>query len=223
MPGKTLRHTYPLIFGLAIGMLMVSSPAFADTVISLGQYDKPVGAGWKEKSFKGKTTYTVRHGAFGPCMRAESNGTSSGLFMEKHIDLTRTPFLNWSWQVDQPLDNHHETIKAGDDFSARIYLIVSDGWFFWKTRAINYVWANQQAVGSVWKNPYTSRSAMLAVESGADHAGQWQHYKRNARADLKQAFADDFTHIDAIAIMTDSDDTGLKAGACYGEIYFSEH
>jgi hypothetical protein len=34
--------------------------------------------------------------------------------------------------------------QAGDDYAARIYVIHDGGLFAWRTRAINYVWANSQ-------------------------------------------------------------------------------
>jgi len=129
--------------------------------------------------------------------------------------------MHWRWKIDAPLENNQEREKQGDDFAARIYLIVSGGLFFWNTKAINYVWANHEPVGSSWDNPYTSNSAMLAVESGAKHAGEWREYRRNVRKDLKHFFGRDIQQIDALALMTDTDNTGLMAGAYYGQIRFS--
>ena len=45
--------------------------------------------------------------------------------------------------------------------------------------------------------------------------------KRNVREDLKAVFGKDITSIDAIAIMTDTDNTGKEAHASYGDIYFT--
>jgi len=176
---------------------------------------------WETRKFQGETRYRLVHDAAVPCIRADSNASASGLFRKIRIDLEKTPYLHWRWRVEHPLANPHEREKQGDDFAARIYLIVSGGLFFWNTRAINYVWADQQPLDASWDNPYTSHSAMLAVESGAAHAGKWRAYRRNVRDDLKRLFGRDIRHLDAVAIMTDTDNTGLSASACYGAISFS--
>jgi hypothetical protein len=62
---------------------------------------------------------------------------------------------------------------------------------------------------------------MLAVDSGAAGAGAWVRHKRNVRDDLRAAFGDDVTEIDAVAVMTDGDNGGRRARAWYGDIFFS--
>ena len=64
---------------------------------------------------------------------------------------------------------------------------------------------------------------MLAVESGNARLGQWQHYRRNVREDLRQFIGKEIRYIDAVAIMTDSDNSGQKAVTCYGDIFFTSH
>jgi hypothetical protein len=46
--------------------------------------------------------------------------------------------------------------------------------------------------------------------------------KRNILADLKQFVGEDIRYIDAVAVMTDTDNTNSKATAYYGDIYFSK-
>jgi hypothetical protein len=63
---------------------------------------------------------------------------------------------------------------------------------------------------------------MYAVESGPKNLGKFLTYKINIRETLKKVFAQDFTEIDAVAIMTDTDNTQKEAAAYYGEIFFSK-
>ena len=93
--------------------------------------------------------------------------------------------------------------------------------FFWKTRALNYVWSNNQAVGSAWPNAFTSNAYMVAVQTGTANLGQWREQKRHVRDDFKRYFGSDIITIDAVAIMTDADNSGREATAYYGDIYFS--
>lgn len=206
-----------LCLGLSLpGMLWAAPP---DQVIgNFGQADL---AGWQEKEFSGNTVYTLEDSPAGKVLHAASRAAASGLFKEVSVDLTRTPYLHWSWRVDATFKGNDERSKAGDDYPARVYVVVSGGLLFWRTRAVNYVWSSNQAVDSAWPNAFTDHAQMIAVRSGAADTGRWLHERRNVREDLQRLFGADIAHIDAVAVMTDSDNTGQAASADYGDIYFS--
>ena len=177
---------------------------------------------WDHRAFVGETLYKTETLAGKTCLRAEANGTASGLFREIDVDLTKTPYLNWQWYIENSLGPADETSKAGDDYPARIYVVVSGGLFFWRTRALNYVWASNQAQFSAWPNAFTSNAVMFALQSGPELAKSWVAERRNVLADIKTHLKLDTTEINAIAIMTDTDNSDQSAIACYRNIYFSE-
>lgn len=214
------RNSYYGRTSLFLAVFLLYMPSAQAENIAITDFAQNTLSGWQIKTFKGETRYTLNQPPSHPCIRAESHASASGLYKKIHIDLKKTPYLYWRWNIAHPLNNPHEREKRGDDFAARVYIIVSGGLFFWNTKAINYVWADREPVGAAWHNPYTSNAIMLAVESGAAHAGQWRQYRRNVRQDLKKLFGQDIDHIDAIAIMTDTDNTGQQASACYGNISF---
>jgi hypothetical protein len=125
--------------------------------------------------------------------------------------------------VENTLGEIDETQRSGDDYPARVYVVFSGGLLFWKTRALNYVWSSTQRPGTVWSNAYTGNSIMLAVEGGTEKTGQWQQETRNIREDFKQQFGYDVRYVDAVAIMTDTDDSASEATAYYSDIHFSAH
>jgi hypothetical protein len=88
-------------------------------------------------------------------------------------------------------------------------------------KAINYIWANKLAKGKSAPNAYVSNAMMVAVESGEDMAGQWLAEERDLFADYRHLFGTDPPEAGAIAIMTDTDNTGGSADAWYGEISLS--
>ena len=156
-------------------------------------------------------------------LMAESADSASGLFREQHIDLQKTPFMNWRWRIENRLGNINEQEKYGDDYAARIYVVVSGGLVFWRTKAINYVWASTSAKGKIWPNAFAGDHAiMVALRSSSDQTCTWYTEKRNILADLKQLFGEDIHTIDAVAIMTDTDNAKGKATAYYGDIYFTK-
>ena len=66
-------------------------------------------------------------------------------------------------------------------------------------------------------------TVMIALRSSTDQTGTWYTEKRNILADLKHQFGEDIRYIDAVAIMTDTDDSFDKVTAYYGDIYFSKN
>lgn len=209
------------------GLLPVLATALFSTQawgeqIHIGRFSNHDLSGWKEKSFVGNTQYSLSQEDNKAVLKAHTAGTASGMFHEIDIDLNKTPYLNWSWKIDNTYQGNNERSKDGDDYPARIYVVVSGGLFFWNTRAINYVWSSNQTTGTSWNNAYTNNAKMIAVRSGNGQTGCWLTEKRNVREDLKQLFGEDISKIHGVAIMSDSDDHGQSATAYYGDIFFSD-
>jgi len=207
------------VLSLAGILYLVHSPAgAAEKIFVLQAADY---SSWEKKIFDGDTQYSKSEIAGRTCVKAYSKKSASGLFKDLKIDLLKTPVLHWDWYVENTLGDIDETQKDGDDYAARVYVVISGGLFFWNTRALNYVWASQKPKASVWPNAFSSNATMFAVESGTDRNGSWVHEKRNVRDDIKEMLGIDTQYIDAVAIMTDTDNTQKQAVACYGDIYFS--
>ncbi|NOQ16481.1 MAG: DUF3047 domain-containing protein [Methyloprofundus sp.] len=178
---------------------------------------------WQTKSFKGNTQYQVIQINTQNVLKAVSHQSASSLYKNMRIDLQKTPYLNWSWRIDKRLGMTNEQSKQGDDFAARIYLIIKGEWFFWQTKAINYVWSSHNAKQTTWPNPFAGENVMmLALRNNTDNTAQWYTEKRNVLADLQQVFGEPIQYIDGIAIMTDTDNAGGNAHSYYSDIYFSE-
>ena len=121
------------------------------------------------------------------------------------------------WKVAGIITQGDERSKAGDDYAARVYVIFPH-WFFPGTRTLNYLWANRLPQGEFLPNAYTGNAMMIAVRSGPEQAGQWLGERRDIVADYRRAFGEEPSHIGAIAIMTDTDNTGAAAMAWYDEL-----
>ncbi len=90
--------------------------------------------------------------------------------------------------------------------------------FFFRTRAVNYIWANRIPKGTALPNAFTSNAMMVAVESGDEKTGTWVAEERNVYEDYRTLFGEDPPAIGAVALMTDTDNTGGEATAYYGDI-----
>jgi hypothetical protein len=213
-----------LIRAAALLLAVLASAAHAgEDRIVVGAFSAGDLSGWRPQRFRGDTAYRIVALDGQRVLRADSVQSASGLVRRQRVDLTRTPFLHWRWRVENVLQGVDERTKAGDDYPARIYVIVSGGLLFWKTRALDYVWSSNQPPGSVWPNAFTGNVMMLAVESGPERVGHWVEERRNVRQDLALYFGERVDAVDAVALMTDTDNSGRSALAYYGDIYFAAH
>ncbi|MDZ7734732.1 MAG: DUF3047 domain-containing protein [Gammaproteobacteria bacterium] len=190
--------------------------------VAVGDFDSNGLHQWQNKSFEGETRYELVMDDGRQVVRAESDGTASGLYREQTIDLTRTPWLRWRWKVANVLEGVDETTKSGDDYPARVYVVFSGGLAFWRTRTIVYVWSSNQSVGSEWRSAFTDKARIIAVQGGKGRVGEWVTESRNVREDYHRLFGDDAEKADAVAIMTDTDNSGQSAVAWYADIRFSD-
>ncbi len=178
---------------------------------------------WQTDEFEGLTDYSfVQDDARGWVLKAHSIGTASCLIRKIQVDLNKTPFLNWSWKAEKLPDVDNVRTKVSDDYPARIYVIFKTGPWFWNTRALNYVWSTTIPVGESWPNAFASEAKMVAVRSGGQEVGRWVTEKRNIRDDIAKFFDMDIEFIEAVALMTDTDNANTEAIAYYDNIYFSD-
>lgn len=176
-------------------------------------------AEWQTHSFSGETRYELVDTAEGAAVHARcTDGNGSGLVLARDIDLRETPILEWRWRVGNVHEGLDAHSKEGDDYAARLYVVDEHRVLRWRTRALNYVWANEQPVGSDWPNPFTDRAHMIAVASGAPDDDGWHSQRRNVREDFQRHFDRDVEQINAVALMTDCDNGGDVAEAWYGTI-----
>lgn len=201
--------------------MLLPSAAFAASVV-IGDFSARGLDDWEMRSFSGETNYEVTQVDGRQVIRADSDASASGLYRRKTVDLAATPWLHWEWRVEDVLDDIDETTRSGDDYPARVYVVFSGGLAFWRTRTVVYVWASELPRGSQWHSAFTGNARMIAVQSGAGRAGEWISEARNVREDYRRLFNEDVEQADAVAIMTDTDNSGQSATAWYGDIRFSD-
>ncbi len=203
---------------LIIVVLSLSALVSADAEkISFGSFSRSALEGWTTKSFKGQTDYRVVEDDGQKVLQAKSQAAASGLVFETEYDPSEYPVLSWRWKIDHILTKGDSRTRSGDDYAARIYVIFPH-WFFPKTKTLNYIWANRLPKEAIQPNAFTSNAMMIAVESGDEKAGQWISVQRNIVDDYRRAFGEEPPNVGAIAIMTDTDNTGESAIAWYSDI-----
>jgi hypothetical protein len=217
VPGLLLLWMlYAAVFFPSI--IYANSPANATIPI----LDEKGLSGWEEERFKGKTSYKIVELGGDQVSEAVSRASASGIYKRQAVNIKDYPYLNWRWRIENKLDTGNEMEKSGDDYVARVYLLIDGGLRFWNSRAMSYVWANQSEAGSIWDNAYAGDSViMFALKSAKDPTGTWLHEKRNVYEDLKTVFGEEIATVDAVAVMTDTDDSNSTALTYYADIFFS--
>lgn len=210
-----------MLLRLVAAVMLVLMPVSVQAQeILVGRFSAGDLDGWEAKEFKGKTLYTLVENGGRTVLKAEAAGAASGLFKKIKIDPKANQVIQWSWKVDRVLDKGDARSKAGDDYSARVY-VVFEGALFWQTTGLNYIWANRLPKGEAVPNAFAKKNViMLAVESGPGRVGEWVREERNVYEDYRRLFGKEPPVISAVAVMTDTDNTGETATAWYGDIVF---
>ena len=173
------------------------------------------------RKIKGITKYTLGSNENGNYLRAEAEGKASGLGKEIKINLLKTPFINITWRVEKDLSGITENSKKGHDYAARLFVVKKTGATALSNRAINYVFSSNTSVGNNWPSPYTKKSIDYVLSTTKEHNDQWITVKANVREHFKKLHDLDVKKLTGVAIMTDTDNSKLKAISYYQNIYFS--
>jgi hypothetical protein len=201
-------------------VLCAGTVSAGESKILIDDFESGLNPAWTVKKFQGETEYRIVAEGDGHCLQARSKNSASGLVREMKYALKDYPVLSWRWKVDKVLVRGDARTREGDDYAARVY-VVFPHWFPPKTRSINYIWANRLPRGSHIPNPFFSNAVMVAVESGAERTGAWVDERRNVLEDYRAIFGEEPPSVGAVAIMTDTDNTGESALACYDDIVIS--
>ena len=208
------------ILFIAILFFFFQQSLVAET-INVFDFTKEEIKALKVRKIKGKTTYTLGFNENGDYIRAEAEGKASGLGKELKINLLKTPFINITWKVEKDLSGIIENSKKGHDYAARVFVVKKTGATALSNRAINYVFSSNNSPGNNWPSPYTKKSIDYVLSTTNEHHDQWITVKANVREHFKKLHDLDVSELTGVAIMTDTDNSKLKAISYYQNIYFS--
>jgi hypothetical protein len=170
-------------------------------------------------------------------VKAAAEGSASALVRSMRVNPTEFQVLVWRWKVMNILSGGSVLTDKNANCPARLYVTfdydagrlgLMDRLKYWSAkviygkapplRVLNYVWANTTSVGAAGENPRTDWIAIFVLESGSDKLGRWATERRNLRDDYVAAFKEEPGLITGFAIMTDTEHTGERAIAYYGDI-----
>ena len=208
---------------LLVIILFFVSPSFAD-IINVFEFTEAELVDLQVRKVRGadnKTEYSVGSNDNGNYLKAVADNAASGLGKEVKIDLNKTPFINITWKIEKDLSGILENTKKGHDFAARVFVIKKTGATPLSNRAINYVFSSNSDVGFNSPSPYTKKSIDNVLATTKDNLNKWVTVKANVKEDFKRFHNLDVEQLDGLAIMSDTDNSKMKAVAYYQNIYFS--
>ena len=175
----------------------------------------------KVRGADNKTIYSVGSNEKGNFLKAIADNAASGLGKELKIDLNKTPFINITWKIEKDLAGIKENTKKGHDFAARVFAVKKTGATPLSNRAINYVFSSNNKIGFNSPSPYTKKSIDNVLATTINNLDEWVTVKSNVKEDFKKFHDLDVNELDGLAIMSDTDNSKMKAVAYFQNIYFS--
>lgn len=172
-----------------------------------------------------------------PALRVQADASVSILRQRFEPALPGTGRIRFAWRADALPEGAQLHESGGDDAAVRVLLAFEGDRTRWSARThrlselsrlltgeplpyatLAYVWSAADAPGTVVMNPRTDRIRKLVLDSGAQHLGQWRTHERDIRADFVSVFGEEPGPLVAVALMTDTDNTGSRLQAWYGPL-----
>ncbi|MDH5536467.1 MAG: DUF3047 domain-containing protein [Betaproteobacteria bacterium] len=230
---------------IAIGLLGAGLAYGAAQVLPVAAFSAnapgaPLPQEWMPYGFekiKNRTSYELVRDGPRTVLQAEAKSSASGLVRKLNADPGAYPLLRWSWKVSDVVKNANLYRKDGDDFAARIYVTFDyplEKLSFTERAKVKlakfvfgedlplatlcYVWDARAPIGTMAPSAYSDRVRIVVVESGADRVNRWVDFERDLRRDFLAAFGETPPAITAIAVATDTDNTGTAVTAWFGDI-----
>ena len=219
-----------------------ADPVPAPDVVPFSAADAgPPPPGWRPYAIRKdltRTRYTVVRDGDRRVLNARAAASATGLRCAVHIDPAQRGQLQFSWRVRDVPPQADVSEAVQDDCPARLIVAfdgdhtrmpLRDRLFFNQVElftgqrlpyaTLMYVWdGGRHAVESVHRNHRTARIQYLTVESGAQRAGRWLHYRRDVVADYRRVFGEAPGTIIGVGVLTDADALKLQLEAWYGDI-----
>lgn len=196
---------------------------------------------WQHQVFPGKrhNKYHLVWHQGRPAMAVSSQAGISAMRLARHVPAPLLGSIQFSWKVASLIADADLQQAAKEDSPVRLVLVFDGDRSLFSAKdamlselarvltgedmpyaTLMYVWSNQLPVGTVVNNRRTDRIRKLVIQSGAEGVYHWQNYERDIRADYEYVFGAAPGALQAVALMTDTDNTVSEVQAWYGPVVF---
>jgi hypothetical protein len=221
--------------GVAVAMLAVAmrlvtaSPAGAqpDRIVVEDWSTQPAGkrgipAGWQGQNWGSpKHDFVVETESPRRALHLRSDNDSSTISKELKIDVRQCPILEWRWKVVLLPKGGDAQRKETDDEAAQLYVTFPRFPSAIRSRIIGYIWDTSAPQGTIFPSQKVSTVTFVVVRSGSADLGRWVTETRNVLEDYKRIYGEaPGEPVGAISLSINSQNTGTRAEAYFGEILF---
>ncbi len=211
-----MRYQFPVV-PLAFVFALLT-PAYAGD-IAFG--DDLHAAGWRDLTFRNYAA--TQYLADGGVLSIVAEQSSSMLYRQLAGERLAPRQARWAWRIDEGVGPTDLTKKGGDDSPVALYFVFSDEKTAERlagktpsmlrmlgarnTTTLVYIFGGAE-IGP-FESPYmTGRSQSIVVRPATAARGVWFAEKADLAADHARAFGAAPQRLIAVAISSDSDDTG---------------
>ena len=232
-----MRRFQKIITGILIGSTAYAADPPArfytpsrDSVLTLERFEYPgqLGrfppnwegrVGWRQKKTKKKEDlyYTIQAENGDHFLRAETVGRATNAGRPVKINLRVWKKLRWRWRVHRLPAGGNENDKETNDSAAAVRLVFGSKY---RPKTLKYVWSATLPVGTQTESPHHESTKVIVLKSGSGNTGKWIWEEVNAYEDYKRVFGSDPRLVQAVAVLTDSDNTNSLVKADYDDIAF---
>ena len=171
-------------------------------------------------------------------LHAQADAAASGLRQLLSVDPQIYPIVRWRWRVVELIVSADNQDRYAEDSPVRL-LLFFDGdkrslalkeQLLMETAqlltgqvppyaTLMYIWENRLPVDTVLSNSFSSQIKLVVAGSGPNASiGRWKSFERNYVDDYRRAFGAPPGQLIGVGIMTDTDNTGERIEAYYGDI-----
>jgi hypothetical protein len=150
-------------------------------------------------------------------LHAVADAASVQIALPVSFELKDYPFLSWRWRVEQLPKGAGEREAKTNDSGAGVYVVFKGSFGGLIPKSLKYVWSERESAGSNFPSPGYANTKIVVLESGADGNRSWRTETVNVLEDYRRLFGAEPPTLQAIAVLTDADNTRTRAVADYDD------
>jgi hypothetical protein len=191
-----------------------------DTFSTCVEVNKCVPCGWHSSQSKVEMISVVNENG-NRFVKIKSQGGNTSIGIRASYDALLYPMLSWRWRVHKLPSGAAENVRKRSDSAAGVYVIFHGA--FKLNKIIKYVWSTSLRKGVITESPFNPNVKIMVLKSGDGNntLGQWVDETVNVQRDYEMIFKEKSPVVEAVAILTDADNTESTAEADYDDFWIS--
>ncbi len=206
-------------------------PVLNDQIVIFEPFDNLHN--WESFEFSGKTKstdYQIILNDTLSYLQAISRSSASGLIHKTRFNAREYPKLQWRWQIEHAECDVDGREKSGDDYPLRIFVLFDDDsadFSFWESvsnsairlfygfevpgSSLCFVWTNLIYDEKYFNNPHSDRVKIIPLTTEKDSGVKWVTHRIRIDSVFQHIYNRACPEKAALAIMSDTDNTGGSA------------